>query len=94
MAIGSESPLNVPEEDLRDPSGLLRLGLRYISTGLPGGDQALAGAILDTYNEHELITALAAAASYSLGLASGYTGIPTQTLVSEILKRVPDSIQL
>jgi len=94
MAIGSQTPLNVSQRDLNEPSGLVRLGLQYISTGLPGGDQALAESILDTYNEHELIAALTAAASYSIGLASGYAGIPAQTLVGGIIDRIPGSIQI
>jgi len=92
MATNSERIFDVDKRDLEDPTGLVRLGLQYIGTMVPGGDEALGETILGSYNADELIAALVAAASFSIGLASGITDTPSQTIVSEILKRVPASI--
>jgi len=91
MSTDGGRPLNIDRRDLEDPTGLIRLGLQILRTGLPGGDRELQASILRSCSEDEIHAAISAAAAFEVNFASASLGVTQEEVIQRMLEAVPDS---
>lgn len=92
MGTDGGKPLNIDPRDIRDPTGLIRLGLQLLRTGLPGGDLELQASILKSCTDDEISAAISAAAAFEVNFAARALGITQDEVLQKMLEQVPDSL--
>lgn len=91
MSSESDKPLGIDPRDIEDPSGLVRLGLQFLRTGLPGGDLELQASILKSCSDVEISAAVAAAAAFEVNFVARKLAMNKDEVLQQMLEEVPDS---